>query len=70
MKATVDRIDEGVAVLITLEERPARITVPVSILPRGCREGDSVTLTLEQDADDSDDRRRRVASLVDRLLKK
>ncbi|MEI8331914.1 MAG: hypothetical protein WCF90_09775 [Methanomicrobiales archaeon] len=35
MKATIDRIEEGIAVLISSEGDPIRLNVPVSLLPPG-----------------------------------
>ena len=46
MKATIDRIEEGIAVLISIEEEPVRLTVPVSLLPPGAKEGDIVSIAM------------------------
>jgi hypothetical protein len=67
MKAVVDRIEEPVAVLIASEGEPARISVPVSLLPPGTREGDVVTLTLERDEEATRAAKERVAGLIARL---
>jgi hypothetical protein len=68
MKATVDRIEWKVAVLISREDPSQRITLPAMLLPPGCREGDIVSLTLETDADETEAARTRVASIVNRLV--
>ncbi len=70
MRATVDRIDEGIAVLVTYEESPARIQLPASLLPEGTREGDIVILTIGRDPESSAQERRRVAGLINRLSEK
>jgi hypothetical protein len=69
MNATVDRIEEGFAVLITSGEKPARILLPVSMLPEGSQEGDVVTLTIGRDQEATSNGKGRVAGLVDRLKK-
>jgi acetamidase/formamidase len=70
MKATVDRIEGTVAVLVTRDGNTERITVPVSLLPEGCREGDVVTIGIEQDAETTAAAQSTVRNLIDRLKKK
>lgn len=70
MKATIDRIEEGIAVLISAEEVPARMTVPVSLLPAGAKEGDRITLSIERDIGATEEARVRVTGLLDKLKKK
>lgn len=66
-KVTVDRIDEGVAVLILDGEGNPRITLPVSCLPPETREGDVLTFMLERDPDATRAARDRSAELIERL---
>ena len=70
MKATIDRIDEGIAVLICVKEDPVRMTVPVSLLPPGAKEGDSVTLSIEPDDVATLASKDRVISLIEKLKKR
>jgi hypothetical protein len=70
MKATIDRIDEGFAVLISAEEDMVRITVPVSLLPADAKEGDSIMLLTEMDEAATSAARVRVTDLLDKLKKK
>jgi hypothetical protein len=70
MKAGIDRIEEGIAVLVMQEDPFERINVPVSLLPPGCREGDILTLTLEADPAGTSRAKERVSGLIDRLKKK
>ena len=70
MKFTLDRIDEGIAVLISREEEPVRMTIPVSLLPPGVKEGDIVTLSIERDDEATAAARIRVTGLLDKLKKK
>jgi hypothetical protein len=67
MKATIDRIDEGIAVLISAEEEPVRMTVPVSLLPLGAKEGDVVTIGIDRDEEATADSKNRVSSMIEKL---
>ncbi|MDO9036212.1 MAG: DUF3006 domain-containing protein [Methanoregula sp.] len=69
MKATIDRIEEGIAVLISTEKEPVRMTVPVSLLPPGAKEGDIITLSIERDEEATAAARVRVTGLLDKLKK-
>ena len=70
MKATIDRIEECIAVLISAEEEPVRMTVPVSLLPPGAKEGDIIILSIERDEEATAAARVRVTGLLDKLKKK
>jgi hypothetical protein len=70
MKATIDRIEEGIAVLISAEEVPARMTVPASLLPAGAKEGDAVTIGIDSDNGATAAAKDRVSSLIEKLKKK
>jgi hypothetical protein len=70
MKATIDRIEGGIAVLISAEEVPVRMTVPASLLPAGAKEGDAVTVGIDRDADATDAAKDRVSSLIEKLKNK
>jgi hypothetical protein len=70
MKVSVDRVEEGIAVLIPLDDPRQRITVPAKFLPPGSREGDVLTLTFEEDPEETAAARERVSLLIDKLKKK
>ncbi|MDD1687604.1 DUF3006 domain-containing protein [Methanoregula sp.] len=70
MKATIDRIEEGIAVLILRTDEPLRFHLPVSLLPPECREGDIVTIAVERDTKATAEARDRVAGLIHDLQKK
>jgi hypothetical protein len=69
MNVSIDRIEEGVAVLVTRDDPPGRITIPASLLPPGCGEGDILTLTLAVDPVDTVATKERVAGLIEKLKK-
>ena len=70
MKATIDRIEEGIAVLISAEEEPVRITIPVSLLPPGAKEGDAVCIAIDRDDGATAASKDRVSSLIEKLNNK
>jgi len=70
MKATIDRIEGGIAVLISLEDKQLRIQVPVSILPGGSLEGDILSVMLERDDVATAEAKAETASLIGRLTQR
>jgi hypothetical protein len=70
MRVAIDRIESGIAILIGQEDPRIRLSVPVSLLPDGSKEGDILTLHLEPDADETRAVGERVALLQDRLKRK
>lgn len=70
MRVVLDRIESEIAVLIGQEDFRIRVTVPVSFLPDGCKEGDVLSLHLEPDTGETIAAGERVARLQDRLRKK
>ena len=70
MDMTIDRIEEGIAILIGREDETVRLKIPAAHLPPGCREGDILRMTLEQDKEAAARARERVSALQDRLRKK
>jgi hypothetical protein len=70
MKAIIDRIEVGIAVLISSEDEPARITIPASLLPHDSKEGDVVIIGIERDEGATASSKVRVSSLIDKLKNK
>jgi len=67
MKTTIDRIEGGIAVLVSREDESVRITLPVSVLPAGFREGDILAVTLERDDVATAEAKAETVSLIERL---
>ena len=67
MKATIDRIEGTTAVLISLDDEAARINLPVSLLPLGCREGDILTIMFERDTAGTKKAKERLSGRIERL---
>ena len=70
IRAVVDRIDEGVAVLVLCGGAGKTITLPSSLLPDGSKEGDIVSLSVQPDPDATEAERAQVAATIERLRKR
>jgi hypothetical protein len=70
MKAAIDRIDEGIAVLVDQEDDTCRFSLPANLLPKGSREGDILTVTFERDEDATAEAKKKIAGLVRKLSNK
>ena len=70
IRAVIDRIDEGVAVLILCGAAGKTITLPSSLLPDGAKEGDIVSLSVQPDPDATQTERAQVAATIERLRKR
>jgi len=67
MKATIDRIEGTIAVLISQDDEAVRINLPVSFLPQGCREGDILTIRIERDTTGTKEAKERLSGRIERL---
>jgi hypothetical protein len=67
MKAAIDRIDEGIAVLVGRDDDNVRFSVPVSQLPPGSREGDILTVSFALDGDATAEAKKAISVMVQKL---
>ena len=67
---TIDRFEEGTAVLLVRPCEDRAILWPVADLPPGCKEGDILRITVEVSQSETEAARQRVESLLHRLLNK
>jgi hypothetical protein len=70
MKATIDRIEGTLAVLVLQENEAVRINLPLSFLPPGCREGDILSIGIKRDTAGTREVQERVSRRIDRLKNK
>ncbi|WP_292520494.1 DUF3006 domain-containing protein [Methanoculleus sp.] len=66
-QASLDRIEEGLAVLLLREDESVRFTLPRSLLPPDAREGDILEVAIRRDVAATEAARRRVAERIERL---
>jgi hypothetical protein len=69
MKATIDRIEGKMAVLIAGDEN-VKFDFPLALLPQGCKEGDVLNISIERDPEATQQAGERVSSLMEKLKKK
>ncbi|MFA4972466.1 MAG: DUF3006 domain-containing protein [bacterium] len=69
MKFTVDRIEEGILVLLLRVDEGVKVEIP-SVLAPGICEGDIVDLTITKDETETDAAKQRVSSLIEKLKNK
>ena len=67
MRATIDRIESSLAVMIPQDDESVRFSLPLSLLPAGCREGDIVIIGIEQDREATMAARDRVSCRIEQL---
>ena len=69
MKATIDRIEGSLAVLISHESNPVTFNIPTSFLG-DYREGEIIDITITRDPDSTKAAKMRVSSLIEKLKQK
>jgi Protein of unknown function (DUF3006) len=70
MNVSIDRIEGGIAVLTVRDDLSGRITIPLSLLPPGSREGDLLSLTLDRDPEGTAVAKERAARHIEKLKKR
>jgi len=69
MKAVVDRIENQIAVVLVGKDE-IQLDVPLRLLPEGIREGSHLSISFELDPASEADKRKEIASLLDKLSRK
>ncbi len=79
MKVTIDRFEDGYAVLLVRGEKgtdspcaseSVHIDFPVQLLPEGCREGDVLDIEISRDVESTEEAKKRVSDLIEKLKRK
>jgi hypothetical protein len=70
MKATLDRFEDGWAVLLLRDDESIEFELPACLLPCGCKEGDILDINIARDVEATEEAAERVASLIEKLKKK
>ena len=69
MKATIDRIEGSLAVLITRDDEPITFYLPIKFLG-DAHEGDIVDIIIKRDSENTKVAKERVSSLIEKLRQK
>jgi hypothetical protein len=69
-KATLDRIENRIAVLLVRPEESTKISIPLSLLPEGSKEGDILDIEITKDVRETEQAKARVSSLLNKLKNK
>lgn len=69
-KVTLDRIEDGIAVLLVRDDENVKVNIPLTLLPVGSREGDILDITIVRDVKETDAAKERVVNLLEKLQKK
>jgi hypothetical protein len=70
MKVTLDRFENGCAVLLVRDDETIEIDLPACLLPEDCEEGDILDITISRDVEGTQEAKERVSSLIEKLKKK
>jgi len=69
LKVSVDRVEEGMAILIPREPPDTTILWPARLLPGGFREGSILDFEIRLDEEETQRVRRRVRGLIQDLVR-
>ncbi len=70
MKVTVDRIENGIAILLIRPEEKYSLEIPVAYLPAGTRESDILSVDFKREISETDEAKQRVRNLIEKLKNK
>lgn len=65
-KVTLDRVEEGTAVLLVRDEESVKINIPLFLLPAS-KEGDILDITIDRNVQETEDAKERVSILLEKL---
>ncbi|NLZ30619.1 MAG: DUF3006 domain-containing protein [Methanomicrobiales archaeon] len=66
-RVSLDRVEEGLAVLLLREDESVLFTLPRALLPEDAREGDILEIAIHRDVAATAEARRRVAERIERM---
>ena len=70
IKATLDRIEDQIAVLLIRPEETTEVSILLSLLPEGSKEGDILNIYITKDMPETEQAKERVSSLLEKLKNK
>jgi len=63
----VDRVEDGIAVLVLSDDDKVKFNLPVKYLPEGARDGDHLQVRLKMDERSREEQKTRVSELLKEL---
>ena len=70
MKVTVDRIEDGIAILLIRPDEEFRIEIPVEFLPGDVKESDILSVSFKREVSETQEAKERVRDLIEKLKNK
>lgn len=71
MKATIDRVEGKLAVLlISSDGGSIELNVPLILLPEGSKEGDILDININKNEKETEEAKKRVTNLIEKLKSK
>lgn len=70
IKATLDRIEDKIAVLLIRSEETTEVSILLSLLPEGSKEGDILNINITKDMQETEQAKERISSLLEKLKNK
>lgn len=70
MKATIDRFEGKLAVLLIRNRECIKLNIPLILLPEGSKEGDILDIDIQRDEKETEDAKKRVSTLIEKLKSK
>jgi hypothetical protein len=70
MKATIDRIEGKLAVILIRDVESIKLDIPLILLPEGSKEGDILDIDIYKDEKETEAAKTRISSLIEKLKSK
>ncbi len=70
MKVTVDRIEDGIAILLIRPEEKYSLEIPVDYLPAETKESDILSVDFKREINETEEAKARVRNLIEKLKNK
>jgi len=70
MKVTVDRIEDGIAILLIRPEEKYSLEIPVDYLPAETKESDILSVDFKREINETEEAKARVRDLIEKLKNK
>lgn len=70
IKVSVDRIENGLAILVLWDDCSTQIEWPVSLLPESTSEGSVLSIRISQDEQKRNETRQKISGLLQKFIQK